>query len=148
MSPQRTPKTWSDTSAIHPKATELFGTLAPAVGCRRMAAHPFRTAWETRDLTVLVAAFSPDVVLRSPILSEPFRGRDEVAELYEVIFDVVHGLEFTDELEGEGTHAFFWRAEVDKRPVEGVDLLRAGPGGEIEEITVMARPLAGAAAFA
>jgi SnoaL-like domain len=111
-------------------------------------AHPFRQAWETGDASILIAAFAPDIVLHSPVVSEPFRGKDEVAELYEVLFDVVDELGFTDELESDSAHAFFWRAEVGGRHVEGVDLLKERPDGSIGEITVMARPLAGTAAFA
>jgi hypothetical protein len=113
-----------------------------------MWARPFRAAWDAGDPSVLVAAFAPDIVLRSPLISEPFRGRDEVAALYDVIFDVMKEVEFTDELTSENAHAFIWHAQVGGRPVEGMDLLRPGPGDTIGEITVMCRPLAGAAAFA
>ncbi len=113
-----------------------------------MWATPFRAAWNSGDPSVLVAALAPDVVLRSPLISEPFRGKGEIAALYEVIFNVMKEVEFTDELTGDGSHAFFWRAQVGGWPVEGVDLLRSGAGDTIAEITVMCRPLAGAAAFA
>jgi SnoaL-like domain len=113
-----------------------------------MWATPFRAAWDSRDPSVLVAALAPDVVLHSPLISEPFRGKNEVMALYEVIFDVMKEVEFTDELTSDSAHAFFWRARVGGRPVEGTDLLRQGPGDTIAEITVMCRPLAGAAAFA
>jgi hypothetical protein len=113
-----------------------------------MWAAPFRAAWDSGDPSVLVAALAPDIVLHSPLISEPFRGKDEVAALYEVIFDVMKEVEFTDELTSESAHAVFWHARVGGRPLEGVDLLRPGPGDTIAEITVMARPLAGAAAFA
>jgi hypothetical protein len=113
-----------------------------------MWARSFRAAWDAGDPSVLVAAFAPDIVLRSPLISEPFRGRDEVAALYDVIFDVMKEVEFTDELTSENAHAFIWHAQVGGRPVEGMDLLRPGPGDTIGEITVMCRPLAGAAAFA
>jgi hypothetical protein len=110
--------------------------------------HPFRTAWETRELSVLVEGFAPDVVLHSPVIDAPFEGKEAVTELYEVLFEEIQDLRFTDELAEGDCHVFFWRASLGGRAVEGVDRLRHGPDSRIHDITVMSRPLAGAAAFA
>jgi hypothetical protein len=42
--------------------------------------HPFRAFWETGDLGAWIDALEPDVELQSPVLTTPFRGREE-AEL-------------------------------------------------------------------
>jgi hypothetical protein len=110
--------------------------------------HPFRTAWETRELKVLVDAFAPGVVLRSPVVEEPFEGKETAARLYEVLFEEIKGLEFTDEFADGDRHVFFWRARIGGRPIEGMDRVLHGPDGKIAEITVMSRPLPATAAFA
>jgi hypothetical protein len=39
---------------------------------------PLRVGMEARDKVAVRTAFAPDVVLHSPIIAMPFRGRDEV----------------------------------------------------------------------
>ncbi|HEX8065095.1 MAG TPA: nuclear transport factor 2 family protein [Thermoleophilaceae bacterium] len=113
-----------------------------------MDEHPFRAAWRTRDVEAWAAALAPGVELRSPILTEPFRGREAVAELYAVLFEAIGEMTFTDELESVGTHAFFWHADVRGRRVEGADILRTDDRGQIVHIAVMIRPLVDIAEFA
>lgn len=110
--------------------------------------HPFRAAWETRDLDVWVAALAPDVVLHSPVMTTPFRGRDAAAELYGILFEKFGHVELTHELSAGDTHAFFWRADLGGRRIEGTDLLRTNQAGEIGEVTVMIRPLVDIGLFA
>jgi hypothetical protein len=109
--------------------------------------HPYRVAWQTRDLGAWGVALAPDVQLHSPIFKSPFLGRDAAVELFGVLFDAVGVFEFTDELTAGDTHAFFWRAEIAGRWVEGTDLIRHDQNGQIAEIRVLIRPLAGIAAF-
>jgi ketosteroid isomerase-like protein len=110
--------------------------------------HPFRAAWRTRDLDAWVAALSPDVVMHSPVLSAPFRGRAAAAEVYGVLFAELGAFEIVGELADGDARACFWRARLGDRSIEGVDLLRRDDEGKIAEITVMIRPLADVGAFA
>jgi hypothetical protein len=110
--------------------------------------HPFRAAFETRDLDAWVDALATDVVVHSPIIKTPFTGREAVAELYAVLFSALGRLDFTDEFAVGDSHAFFWRADVDGRWVEGADVLRHDEHGKISEITALIRPLADIALFA
>ena len=48
---------------------------------------------------------------------------------------------YTDELEGEGTHALIFRASVNGKELEGLDHLVIGDDGLVTEFTVMIRPL-------
>ena len=112
-----------------------------------MESHPYRTAWQTRNLDAWAHALAPDVQLYSPIFHSPFRGRESAVELFEVLFRSAGAVEITDELCSGDTYAFFWRADFAGRPVEGVDLIRHDRDGKITEIRVSIRPLAGIAAF-
>jgi hypothetical protein len=106
-----------------------------------MIPHPYRTAWETRDLGGWLAALSEDVVLNSPLLRSPFVGRAAAAELFAVLFSRLERVEITHESAADDVHVFAWRAEARGRPVEGADFIRRGADGLIEEITVFIRPL-------
>ena len=113
-----------------------------------MEDHPFRRAWETRDLDAWMGALAEDVVLRSPVITAPFTGKVAARELYGVLFDVFGRVEITHEFTGSVDDAFFWRGEIGGRTIEGTDLMRHDADGRIAEITVCIRPLVGIGTFA
>jgi SnoaL-like domain len=109
--------------------------------------HPFRAVWETHDLEAWTAALASDVVAYSPMLKTPFEGADTVAELYSVLFETLGEFEITHEFTDGDSSAFFWRANVGARRIQGVDLLQTDKRGKIVELSVWIRPLADIAAF-
>jgi hypothetical protein len=113
-----------------------------------VAQHPFRSAWETRDLDAWMDALTPDVVLHSPVIRTPFVGREAAAELYGVLFETLGRVELTHEFTSGDTHAFFWLADAAGTRIEGADLLRFNDRGKIYEVRVLIRPLVGIGAFA
>jgi hypothetical protein len=110
--------------------------------------HPFRAAWRTRNLDAWADALAPDVVLHSPVVRTPFRGREAARELYGVLFDAFGDFEITDEFAAGDSHAFFWRADLGGRRIEGTDLVRFDGHGKIVEVRVLVRPLVDIATFA
>jgi hypothetical protein len=110
--------------------------------------HPFRTAVEANDFDAMVAALSPDVVLHSPATFSPFEGREAVAAVLQVVFDVFEDFTYTDELSSGLTTALVFTARVGDRQVQGVDLLRDAEDGSIADLTVLVRPLSGLQALA
>jgi hypothetical protein len=101
---------------------------------------------EARDAAAVRAAFAPDVVLSSPIITMPFQGRDEVGDLFEVILEVVGPIHYLAEIPGD-PHVLSFRTDVKGTELEGVDLLHLDNEGLIREITVLLRPFPGIAAF-
>ena len=110
--------------------------------------HPFRTAVEAGDLDGMTAALAEDVQLYSPVAFHPFQGRAAVREVFGNLLEVFQDFHYVDELAGSGTHALIFRAVVGGRTVHGLDHLRFGPDGRVEEFTVMVRPLSAAVALA
>ncbi len=113
-----------------------------------MGVHPYRAAWETRDLSQWSNDLAQDVVLRSPIVRAPFRGRKAALELFEVLFDALQDVKITDECDAGDMHMFRWRANASGEAIEGVDLIRHDLDGKVSEITVLIRPLVSIGAFA
>jgi hypothetical protein len=109
--------------------------------------HPFRMAWRTRDLDAWIDALSADVVLHSPVVRAPFRGRGAARELYGVLFEAFGKVDLSGEFADGDSRAFFWRADVAGRTIEGADLLRHDTEGKIAEITVLIRPMTDIAVF-
>lgn len=110
--------------------------------------HPFRTAVERRDRDAMVAAMAPDITFHSPVAFKPFVGRAAAAELFSNLLEVFKDFEYTDELSGDGTVVLLFRARVGGKAVQGMDYMKLGAGGLVEEFTVMLRPLSAVLALA
>ena len=105
------------------------------------APQDFRKAVEARNLGDMVAAFTEDAVLHSPITFKPFEGREAIAQLLGILLEVFDEFQYTDDLESEdGTRGLVFRARVGDRDAEGIDLVRYADDGRIRDLTVMLRP--------
>ena len=109
--------------------------------------HPFAAALASRDIDALVDALAPDAILHSAVTSEPFAGREVLADLYRSLFESFEEVRVLEEFREGNTHAFFWEGRIEGRFVAGADRLRLDSEGKVREITVVGRPLSGLAGF-
>ena len=109
--------------------------------------HPYRAVWETRDLKMWGEALAPDVVLHSPIIMSPFRGRAAAVELFEVLLEALESFEIRHEFADSERHVFLWSATISGRKIEGCDFITMDDD-RISEISVLIRPLVSIGAFA
>jgi len=113
-----------------------------------MGSDAFRKAVESFDLDAAVACLSPDVVLHSPVTFKPFVGRDAVAGLFAILFKTFEDFRYVGEFDGpDGSSVLHFKTRVGDREVEGIDLIKPGADGLIEDFTVMVRPLSAATAL-
>jgi hypothetical protein len=115
------------------------------------AAQNFRTAVENADIEAALATLSPDVVFHSPAVFKPYSGKETVSALLRIVFETFEDFRYTDQLSGDAdapVHALIFRARVGDRELEGMDLVRIGADGLIDDFTVMIRPLSGLVALA
>ena len=103
--------------------------------------HPFEEAVLAGDHAAMVATLAPGVQFHSPVAFRPFDGRESTAGVLAAIMSVFEDFEYTDELASGDTVALLFRARVGDKSVQGIDYLRMGEDGLIEEFTVMLRPL-------
>lgn len=103
--------------------------------------HPFRAAIEAEDLDAAVACFADDIEFHSPVAHKPFVGKEAASGVIAAVFQTLSDFRYTHELEGDGTHALFFRARVSDKDVQGVDFIRENADGQIDDFTVMFRPL-------
>jgi hypothetical protein len=108
--------------------------------------NPLREAMVARDIELLEASLADEVVLRSPIFSLPFEGKDEAVNLFAALYDVLGEMSYPFDYPGN-PHVFGWVTDIDGEPLEGVDTVRYDASGKIAEVTVFMRPLRGIAAF-
>ncbi|MGZ4276484.1 MAG: nuclear transport factor 2 family protein [Solirubrobacteraceae bacterium] len=110
--------------------------------------HPFRAAVEARDLDAAVALLTDDVVFRSPVVFRPYVGREAVAPILRAVADVFEDFRYVREIGADRDHVLVFEARVGDRDIEGCDVIRAGAGGLIDELTVLVRPLSATLALA
>jgi hypothetical protein len=108
----------------------------------------FRAAVERMDIAAAHELFAEDIVFHSPVTFHPFVGRETVTRLLGLVAQTFEDFRYTDELETDGAHGLIFRATVAGREVEGIDLLRIGSDGLIDDFTVIVRPLSGLMALA
>jgi hypothetical protein len=108
----------------------------------------FRRAAERKDIVAASELFAEDIVFHSPVTFHPFVGRETVTRLLAEVAQVFEDFRYTDELEADGAHGLIFRATVQGKEVEGIDLLRLDGDGLIADFTVMLRPLSGLVPFA
>jgi hypothetical protein len=107
-----------------------------------------RAAVEAKDLDRMVAGLSPDVVVHSPVAYRPFHGVDAARVLFRAILDTYQDFRYREELHGEHSAALIFDTRIGDRETQGLHHLRFGPDGQVDEVTVMVRPLSAAQAFA
>lgn len=105
---------------------------------------PFRAAVEAGDIEAALACLADDVVFHSPAVHRPYKGRESVGGLLRCVFDTFEDFRYTDEFHGEdGSAVLVFRARVQDRDIEGIDLLRFAADGRIADFTVIVRPASG-----
>jgi len=110
----------------------------------------FREAIERRDLEGAFALLSEDVAFRSPIVHQPYEGREQVEVLLTAVAQVFEDFRYTREIGAPDASdsALVFRARIGDREVEGCDFIHVGADGLVDELYVMVRPLTGALALA
>jgi hypothetical protein len=109
-----------------------------------MPDHPLPRAVLAGDLDAVVASFTPDAVLRSPITDRfVFEGRDQLRALYRAIIAITEDLEYTHEVHDGDTMVLAFRCRIGGQPMQSVDLLRLDDDGRVREFTAFFRPLVG-----
>ena len=108
----------------------------------------FRELVESKDLEALPGLLAEDAVLHSPVTFRPFEGREAVAFVLGHVAQVFQDFRYVAEMERDGLTTLVFEARVGDRDVQGVDLVRVGDDGLIDDITVLIRPLSGLQALA
>lgn len=96
---------------------------------------------EAGDGAALADTLAPDVAFRSPAVHRPYLGREAVMPVLTAAVDVLEALTYTDCVEGPELTILFFTARIGERQAEGIDGLRFDAQGQVQELTVMIRPL-------
>lgn len=106
----------------------------------------FRAAIEADDVDAAITLFAEDVTYHSPVVHQPYVGREPLRVILRAVASVFEDFRDTASYGGDDGHVFVFSARVGDRQLQGVDVLR-GSGGVLTELTVMVRPYSAATAL-
>jgi ketosteroid isomerase-like protein len=109
----------------------------------------FRDAAERRDLEALLACFSPDAVMRSPVSARlRFESPAQLREIFGVVLEHLEVIDYYEELGDESSRVLFYRGRLAGAEIEETQLIRLAADGRIREIVFFIRPFPGLAGVA
>lgn len=109
--------------------------------------QPFLDAMHGRDKTGLAEHMTDDVTLRSPIIVEPFEGKDKVLGVLSLLLDIADSFQVTNMVSGDRNAAVFVTIRAGDAEVEGVDDMHVDATGLVSGMTIQWRPLAAVVAM-
>lgn len=108
--------------------------------------HAFTNAMQRKDLEAMLTHMAEDIVLKTPLAAEPFKGKAAIRPVVTALLGAVDAFEFREVLQGPEHVSAFFGITVGAEELDGVDYWRLNPDGLIQEMTVLWRPLPAAIA--
>lgn len=106
------------------------------------AIDAWKAAGAAGDVASAVAALAADAELISPLTAQfTFRGRGEISQLLEAVFEVVSDYRYERDLRGDREAFLTVRAQVRGVELHEVQHLELDQDGAISRITMAGRPL-------
>lgn len=109
--------------------------------------HEVRTAMESGDIDGVLARFSADLTLRSPLTARPLRGATALTVLRVVLSRMERWECYQEFAAPDGARVMLVHARIGGQNVDMAELMRHDADGNIYELAVHVRPMAGAAAI-
>jgi hypothetical protein len=106
----------------------------------------FTAAMQRKNLDAMLTHMADDVVLKTPLVAEPFRGKAAIRPVVEALLRVVDAFELIELMQGPEHASQFFRVTVGPDQLEAMDYWRLNDAGLIQEMTVLWRPLPAVAA--
>jgi hypothetical protein len=101
----------------------------------------FIDAVRSGDAVRVHEALAADVVMNSPIVANPITGSAAVSGVLGLLAGVLGDLTFGEVLVGEKSHAVHLTGRIGELDIEAIEYLRLNADGDVDSITVLARPL-------
>ena len=114
----------------------------------REIADIIEKAMKDKDLDALTTVWADDIVFHSPVTAVPFEGKPDLTELMAPVVDGFETWERTFVIADHDQCVFGARGRIRGKDVELTELIRLNDQGQVSEIRITGRPLAGVAAIA
>ena len=106
----------------------------------------FTAAMQRKDLEAMLSHMASDVVLNTPLVVEPVRGKEAIREIVRPLLELVDTFDFREIMQGPEHVSSFFKITVGTIELDGVDYWLLDSAGLIKEMTVLWRPLPAAIA--
>lgn len=108
--------------------------------------HAFTAAMQRKDPEAMLSHMADDIVLKTPLAAEPFKGKAAIRPVVTALLGIVDSFDFREVLQGPEHVSAFFGITVGVEQLDGVDYWRLNGAGLIQEMTVLWRPLTAAIA--
>ena len=106
----------------------------------------FTAAMQRKDLEAILSHMAGDVVLNTPLVAEPIRGKEAIREIVRPLLELVDTFDFREIMQGPEHVSSFFKITVGTIELDGMDYWLLDDAGLIREMTVLWRPLPAAIA--
>jgi hypothetical protein len=103
--------------------------------------NAFLDAMRRKDLEAMLTHMADDVLLKTPLVVEPFKGKAAIRPVVESLLGVVDKFDFRETMQGPQHVSQFFGVTVGSDQLDGMDYWRINEAGLIQEMTVLWRPL-------
>jgi len=101
----------------------------------------FIAALRRKDLEAMLTHMAEDIVLKTPLVAEPFTGKAAVRPVVRALLGVVDAFDFREIMQGPEHVSSFFRVTIGANTLDGMDYWHLDDAGLIREMTVLWRPL-------
>ena len=101
----------------------------------------FLAAVQARDTTRAAAQLAEYVILESPLVVEPYVGREQVANVVSEFVDAFDEFTVTEIISGDGHFAVMTNIKIGTTEIDGVDLIGINAEGKVASLSIHLRPL-------
>jgi hypothetical protein len=108
--------------------------------------HAFTAAMQCKDLQAMLTHMADDVILNTPLLAEPVKGKAALKQVVGPLLGVADQFEFREIMQGPRHVSSFFRLTVGPNELDGMDYWSLDEAGLIKEMTVLWRPIPAAMA--
>ena len=106
----------------------------------------FTDAMQRKDLEVMLSHMTEDIVLETPLLAEPVRGKAALRTVVGALLDIVDSFDFQELMQGPSHVASFFVVRIGAERLDGMDYWLLDEAGRIARMKVLWRPFPAIAA--
>jgi len=111
-----------------------------------MHVRAFTEAMQRKDLEAMLTHMTADVVLETPLVEEPARGKEALRTVVGTLIRIVDSFDFQELMEGPDHVSSFFVVRIGPETLDGMDYWQLDEEGLIARMKVLWRPLPAIAA--
>ena len=96
---------------------------------------------QRKDLEAMLPHMADDMILKTPLVAEPFVGKAAIRPVVVALMGVVDTFHFREVMQGPQHVSVSFGITVGPDELDGMDYIRLNDAGLVQEMTVLWRPL-------